>query len=280
MSSGGSNPSSFLALQIYTTKLDRTSDTYRKNERQAERLAAEIMQQTSGNFHRQEERGKEVDMDEESLYGAVIRGQQLPGATQKVYRPPQLRQDSAQESAARSTSSPVPKGTTPVRVLFCYFVISLFFCFFCTALICPSYFLSKGSGEKKNPSSLPSTILNTDKNAVQPVQDVFPDVQRDMQKFSEKERSKISQRKQELIGEQQAEFKQFSDNLKLPQAGSTPKQPSPSPSPAAPAVTPSSSTEPVTAAPASNTTSLSSTSTPETSKCISFFGFFTPCYSR
>ena len=49
--------SPFLSLaQLYTTKLDRDTHEYRRKEREAEKLASEIMKQSSGNFHRQEVR--------------------------------------------------------------------------------------------------------------------------------------------------------------------------------------------------------------------------------
>ena len=43
-------------MQIYTTKLDRGSKDFKKNERMAEKIAGEIMHQTSSNFHMQEVR--------------------------------------------------------------------------------------------------------------------------------------------------------------------------------------------------------------------------------
>lgn len=61
--------------EMYTTKLDRSSAHIRANEANAERIAKEIMKGSSGgNVHLAEERGQAVeDVDEEMLYGAVIR---------------------------------------------------------------------------------------------------------------------------------------------------------------------------------------------------------------
>ena len=65
--------------EMYTTKLDRTSAHVKANEATAERIAKEISSASSGgNVHVAEERGHEIEGDEESLYGAVIRSSDSP----------------------------------------------------------------------------------------------------------------------------------------------------------------------------------------------------------
>jgi len=58
---------------IYTTALDKSSKEFKQRAMKAARIAQEIEKGTKGNFHQQEERGYEVDLDEEQRYGAVIR---------------------------------------------------------------------------------------------------------------------------------------------------------------------------------------------------------------
>ena len=115
----------------------------------------------------------------------------------------------------------------------------------------------KNQGERRN-SGLPPTILNTDKISVTPVQDVIPEVQKEMQKFSEKERTKINQVRQEKRSEKQAELMQFSENLKMPQSTATPP---PSGSPVAPASAPAPAQAPA-ASPSEDSSPASKRKTP------------------
>ncbi|EIN04841.1 hypothetical protein PUNSTDRAFT_47123 [Punctularia strigosozonata HHB-11173 SS5] len=82
---------------LYTTKLDRNAPDFREREREAQRIANEIMGAMSNNPHVQEERVMNtVDdsgVNEEDKYGAVVRG---PNA----YVPPAARK-SGQPSAAK-----------------------------------------------------------------------------------------------------------------------------------------------------------------------------------
>jgi len=82
---------------------------------------------------------------------------------------------------------------------------------------------------------LPSAFLNNGTaDQIKPVQDVFPEVEREMQNFSAQEKKKVAQKKQELRTEISTEMKIFSQNLKLP-SSSQPQDPtisSPSPLPA------------------------------------------------
>lgn len=71
---------------LYTTSLDKSGKDFRDREREADRLAREIMGQASTNTHIAEERGQADDsgINEEDKYGAVVRS---PNA----YVPPALR---------------------------------------------------------------------------------------------------------------------------------------------------------------------------------------------
>lgn len=107
----------------YTTIIDRNSEEYRKLERKAERLAAEITGSTANaaatgninNVHLAEERGLHVDdgqMDEEDRYGAVVRPPSSPGRTMEPA--PGKSPVSFREAALSGSTSMVtmPKYTT------------------------------------------------------------------------------------------------------------------------------------------------------------------------
>ncbi|CAK9779597.1 hypothetical protein CC85DRAFT_305458 [Cutaneotrichosporon oleaginosum] len=85
--------------EIYTTKLDRSGPGYKKRERDADRLAAEMMAKPSANPHVAEERGQQTqdNKDEEEKYSGVTRN---PNA----YVPPGARKGG-------STGLPVRKET-------------------------------------------------------------------------------------------------------------------------------------------------------------------------
>ncbi|KAI8382337.1 LsmAD domain-containing protein [Blakeslea trispora] len=71
--------------EIYTTPLNRSAPGYKDREKRAIKMANEIQKSTTDNVHMLEERGFTMDeMDEEDLYGAVVRD------TNK-YVPPALR---------------------------------------------------------------------------------------------------------------------------------------------------------------------------------------------
>lgn len=88
---------------IYTTKLDKQSDFYRQNEMRAARLAQEINSQASNNVHIASDRGLDLEMDEETLYGAVIRNPD-------VYVPPSRRKGAQRKNAGQEKKG---KGSTP-----------------------------------------------------------------------------------------------------------------------------------------------------------------------
>ncbi|CAO1634445.1 unnamed protein product [Parajaminaea phylloscopi] len=89
---------------LYTTKLDRSGQDFREKERRAERIAAEIMSQTTTNSHLAEERGQidATDLNEEDKYGAVKRG---PNA----YVPPAARK-AAEAASAKGDAEQTESG--------------------------------------------------------------------------------------------------------------------------------------------------------------------------
>ncbi|CBQ73018.1 related to PBP1-Pab1p interacting protein [Sporisorium reilianum SRZ2] len=99
---------------LYTTKLDRSGKDFRNREREADRIAREIMAQATSNPHLAEERGQADDsgVNEEDKYGAVVRN---PNA----YVPPALRKQMAAASAAaggaggKKGSSAAPAASAP-----------------------------------------------------------------------------------------------------------------------------------------------------------------------
>ncbi|KAI3630746.1 hypothetical protein MIR68_012181 [Amoeboaphelidium protococcarum] len=66
--------------ELYTTTLDKNSAEYKKREREAARIAREIERGQTSNIHLAEERGHKLsgDIDEEDLYGAVVRDKPSP----------------------------------------------------------------------------------------------------------------------------------------------------------------------------------------------------------
>ncbi|KAK0554064.1 poly(A)-binding protein binding protein [Tilletia horrida] len=91
---------------IYTTKLDRSGKDFKERERNAERIAKEILNASTNNPHMAEERNQIVNSagtaDEEAKYGAVLRG---PNA----YVPPAARR--AGGGGALNPAQKVPGGS-------------------------------------------------------------------------------------------------------------------------------------------------------------------------
>jgi len=66
--------------EVYTTKLDRSSQAYQERSARAERIARDIMKQRTNNMHLAEERGHAIqaDYDEEDRYSGVLREEKKP----------------------------------------------------------------------------------------------------------------------------------------------------------------------------------------------------------
>ncbi|PWY99768.1 hypothetical protein BCV70DRAFT_112911 [Testicularia cyperi] len=85
---------------LYTTTLDRSGKDFKAREREADRIAREIMGQATNNPHLAEERGQNDDsgINEEDKYGAVVRN---PNA----YVPPALRAKQQAAAARNGTAA-------------------------------------------------------------------------------------------------------------------------------------------------------------------------------
>ncbi|KAI8348330.1 hypothetical protein B0O80DRAFT_182231 [Mortierella sp. GBAus27b] len=104
--------------EIYTTKLDRTGADFKAREQHAIQIANEIQQSVSNNVHMREERGLAVDdsgLDEEDLYGAVVRDPPPVVASNKYVAPALRRQQQQQQDQQRRSAAPAqsPQRTSP-----------------------------------------------------------------------------------------------------------------------------------------------------------------------
>ncbi|KAL7423444.1 Farnesyl pyrophosphate synthetase [Cryptotrichosporon argae] len=94
--------------ELYTTKLDRSAPDYRRREREADRLAGEIMSNPVGHAVVADDRGIADDtQDDEAKYSGVSR------KSANAYVPPYLRKQTG-EGAVRPTAPATPApGFTP-----------------------------------------------------------------------------------------------------------------------------------------------------------------------
>ncbi|RKP12164.1 hypothetical protein BJ684DRAFT_17321 [Piptocephalis cylindrospora] len=106
--------------EAYTTPLDRSAPGYAAREKEAERIAREILSQDTENAHMAEERGikdttASAGMDEEAKYGAVLRPF-TPSRQQNKYVPPRWRQRQAAggEGSTESETSKSSVSSPPV----------------------------------------------------------------------------------------------------------------------------------------------------------------------
>ncbi|KAI7898935.1 uncharacterized protein BX663DRAFT_555473 [Cokeromyces recurvatus] len=102
--------------EIYTTPLNRLAPGFKDREKRAIQVANEIQRSTTTNIHVLEERGVSIDgMDEEDLYGAVVRD-----SNPNKYLPPALRKQNQDHNKKESVkiaslnkliTSDLPKST-------------------------------------------------------------------------------------------------------------------------------------------------------------------------
>ncbi|WFC94006.1 poly(A)-binding protein binding protein [Malassezia brasiliensis] len=92
---------------MYTTKLDRSAKDFKQREREADRIAREILEQNTDNVHVAEERNQVEahDRNEEDKYGAVVRGA-------NAYVPPAAR-TGAEEAPAPAAPSVASSASAP-----------------------------------------------------------------------------------------------------------------------------------------------------------------------
>ncbi|KAF5382099.1 hypothetical protein D9615_004336 [Tricholomella constricta] len=99
---------------LYTTKLDRSAADFKERERNAQRIANEIIGATSSNPHIAEERNQTVDdsgINEEDKYGAVVRGTNAyvpPGARKPGALSPPVNNAAAAPTTAK-VAADIPK---------------------------------------------------------------------------------------------------------------------------------------------------------------------------
>ncbi|CAO0795801.1 unnamed protein product [Mucor circinelloides] len=97
--------------EIYTTPLNRSAPGYKDREKRAIKMANEIQKTATTNVHMLEERGLAVDdsgMDEEDLYGAVVRD-----SNPNKYVPPALRKlQQQQQQVKKEKTNPLNKLIT------------------------------------------------------------------------------------------------------------------------------------------------------------------------
>ncbi|KAF8206468.1 hypothetical protein K438DRAFT_1669336 [Mycena galopus ATCC 62051] len=89
----------------YTTKLDRSAPDFKAREREAQRLANEIIGAGTNNPHIAEERNQNVDdsgANEEDKYGAVVRGN-------NAYVPPGARKTGGDTAPGTAAKADIPK---------------------------------------------------------------------------------------------------------------------------------------------------------------------------
>lgn len=99
---------------MYTTRLDRSGKDFKAREKEAERLAKEILEGSTSNPHVAEERNQidPQEVDEEARYGAVIREQQQQQQQkQETKQPPPQPPKSAEPKTGLASATPT--GASP-----------------------------------------------------------------------------------------------------------------------------------------------------------------------
>lgn len=107
--------------EIYTTKLDRSGPGYKKRERDADRLAAEMMTKPSANPHVAEERGQQSqdNKDEEEKYSGVVRNPNAyvpPGARKGAVAGLPVRKDAKKEEPVKEANKDEVKNEEPLKI--------------------------------------------------------------------------------------------------------------------------------------------------------------------
>lgn len=104
--------------EIYTTPLNRSAPGYKDREKRAIKMANEIQKTATTNVHMLEERGLAIDdsgMDEEDLYGAVVRdnpNKYVPPALRKLQQQQQQQQQQQKKEKPVATGNPLNKLIT------------------------------------------------------------------------------------------------------------------------------------------------------------------------
>lgn len=219
--------------EMYTTKLNRAGSDFKKREKEAEKLASEIVNQTAGNAHLAEERNQVVEdwsKNEEEKYSGVTRNpnayippgaRRVPGIGTAALRP------TPPPSTASSPAIPKTNGTldTPATV---------------SAVLSPSAPVAAASDPaapqlERRTSDLPSApdkpladLKPSPSPQPQPAAGLTADpkdiqlgtVVDQFRQFVGTEREKVEAKKQSIAkterDKQLADFKQFHTSFKVP----------------------------------------------------------------
>ncbi|ODO06600.1 hypothetical protein I350_03957 [Cryptococcus amylolentus CBS 6273] len=202
--------------ELYTTKLNRGGADYHKREKEADRMAKEIMGQTSKNAHVAEERGQVDTRDEEEKYSGVSRA---PNA----YVPPSARRGNSGQAPAAPRASvngnQAPQAPEPPKAE-------------SPALVPPAGPARSISDEVVNtaPQSVPMKASGTSTN-IQPVtegatssiaeqKNELSGVVNEWRQFVGTEREKVEARRTSALktekDKQLAELKKFQASFKVP----------------------------------------------------------------
>ncbi|WFC98165.1 poly(A)-binding protein binding protein [Malassezia yamatoensis] len=100
---------------MYTTKLDRSSKDFKQREREADKIAREIIEQGVDNVHIAEERNQidAADFNEEDRYGAVVRNTPASTPQPSVSANEKSGEKSAHNTKDESRTNKVSHGATP-----------------------------------------------------------------------------------------------------------------------------------------------------------------------
>ncbi|KAI9472063.1 MAG: hypothetical protein EXX96DRAFT_622243 [Benjaminiella poitrasii] len=174
--------------EIYTTPLNRSAPGYKDREKRAIQVANEIQKSTATNIHILEERGVSIDgMDEEDLYGAVVRD-----SNPNKYLPPALRKQNQDQNSKKMP--PLSKLMTSD--------------------------LPKSSGSTLSPiASLPRRGEANEKTNEKPTKRIETEVATTFKQFAMIEKDKLHAKKQALQKREKdgrlAELKAFHQSFKL-----------------------------------------------------------------
>ncbi|KAI8636980.1 hypothetical protein BD408DRAFT_396473 [Parasitella parasitica] len=178
--------------EIYTTALNRSAPGYKDREKHAIKMANEIQKMATTNVHMQEERGLAIDdsgMDEEDLYGAVVRE-----TNPNKYVPPALRKTQQQQPPKKEKLNPLNKLMTSD--------------------------LPKASSNPSPIADLPTTRReSSDESSNEPHKRIETEIATRFRHFAKMEKDKLNAKKQALQRKEKdnllTELKKFYQTFKL-----------------------------------------------------------------
>ncbi|CEP15405.1 hypothetical protein [Parasitella parasitica] len=204
--------------EIYTTVLNRSAPGYKDREKHAIKVANEIQKTATTNVHLQEERGLAIDdsgMDEEDLYGAVVRdanpNRYVPPALRKMQQqqPQPLKKEKAMNPLNKLMTSDLPKAVSnpsPIADL--------------PTTRRESSDRSSGGVGGSNSSSTADKNISTDKNnSNEPHKRIEAEIATRFRHFAKLEKDKLHAKKQALQKKEKddllTELKKFNQTFKL-----------------------------------------------------------------